>query len=59
MAGFQKALQGMPRVIQQISSMMGSLAPPEKTKSKPKRKRRDEKNDEHDQLYDDLLKGWS
>ena len=33
--------------------------PPEKTKSKPKRKRRDEKNDEHDQLYDDLLKGWS
>ena len=46
-------------MIQQISSMMGSLAPPEKTKSKPKRKRRDEKNDEHDQLYDDLLKGWS
>ena len=59
MAGFVKALQGMRKVIQQISSMMGSLAPPEKTKSKPKRKRRDEKNDEHDQLYDDLLKGWS
>ena len=59
MSGFQKVLQRMPKVIQQISSMMASFSPPEKTKLKPKRRKKNKKNDDHNELYDDLLKGWS
>jgi hypothetical protein len=59
MSGFQKVLQGMPKVIQQISSMMASFSPPKKTKSKSKRRKKNKKNDDYNELYDDLLKGWS
>ena len=34
MVGFQKALQGMPKIMQQICTMMASLAPPEQSKLK-------------------------
>ena len=35
-SGFQKILQGLPKFMQQISSMMASFAPPEESKTKRK-----------------------
>jgi len=40
MGGFQKILQGMPKFMQQISTMMASLAPPEQTKTRHKFRRK-------------------
>ena len=37
-SGFQKILQGLPKFMQQISSMMASFAPPEQSDTKRKRK---------------------
>ena len=45
MVGFQKALQGMPKIMQQICTMMASLAPPEQSKTKRKLKRRKKNKD--------------
>jgi len=40
MTGFQKLLQGMPKFMQQISTMITSLAPPEKSKPMKRGKKR-------------------
>ena len=37
-SGFQKILQGLPKFMQQISSMMASFAPPEQSDTERKRK---------------------
>ena len=39
MSGFQKALQGLPKFMQQISAMMASFAPPEQSERSKKTKR--------------------
>ena len=40
MVGFQKILRGMPKFMQQVSEMMASLAPPERTKARGRSRRR-------------------
>ena len=45
MSEFQKILQGLPKFMQQISTMMASLAPPEQSKTKRKLKRRKKNKD--------------
>ena len=40
MSEFQKILQGLPKFMQQISTMMASLAPPEQSKTSKKSKKR-------------------
>ncbi len=37
-SGFRKILQGLPKFMQQISSMMASFAPPEESKTKRKKR---------------------